>query len=67
MIPGMAIVLVCYTIYRLTKANAWNRRTALLLTLALLLTYGLIRIGSKMGQLPVTFQASGGGARSIQS
>lgn len=52
MIPGMAIVLVCYTIYRLTKANAWNRRTALLLTLALLLTYGLIRIGSKMGQLP---------------
>eukprot|EP00439_Symbiodinium_sp_Y106_P079041 s643_g17.t2 len=52
MIPGMAVVLVCYTIYRLTKANAWNRRTALLLTLALLLTYSLIRIGSKMDQLP---------------
>ena len=50
MIPGMAIVLVCYAIYRLTKANAWNRRTVFLLTLAMLLTYGLIRIGTKMGQ-----------------
>ena len=50
MIPGMAIALVCYTAYRLTKSNAWSRRTVFLLTLAVFLTYGLIRLGSKMGQ-----------------
>jgi len=46
-IPGIAIALIFWTIYRLTRAGAkaWTPRTFLGLAVAGGLTYGLIRLG----------------------